>query len=88
MDETWPDYFFLHHSKAVAAGWGALKEGGTISDTLQEVTVPILSNSECRKTGYGTTRITDNMLCAGLPKGGKDSCQVSEIDWSIIEENV
>lgn len=39
--------------------------------------VPILSNSECRKSGYGSSRITDNMLCAGYKDGQKDSCQVS-----------
>lgn len=50
-------------------------EGGSISETLQEVGVPILSNTDCRKTAYGSSRITDNMLCAGISKGGKDSCQ-------------
>lgn len=51
-------------------------EGGSISETLQEVSVPIMANRDCRKTGYGSSRITDNMLCAGITKGGKDSCQV------------
>lgn len=51
-------------------------EQGDISANLQEVVVPILSNSECRKTGYGSSRITDNMLCAGFKDGEKDSCQV------------
>lgn len=50
-------------------------ESGDISASLQEVVVPILSNSECRKSGYGERRITDNMLCAGFKDGGKDSCQ-------------
>lgn len=54
-------------------------EGGSISDTLQEVTVPIISNTACKKTGYGSSRITDNMLCAGIPEGGKDSCQVRSL---------
>lgn len=51
-------------------------EDGYDSNTLQEVEVPILSNKECRETGYGESRITDNMLCAGVLAGGKDSCQV------------
>lgn len=55
----------------------AIVESGDISVNLQEVTVPILSNSECRKTGYGSTRITDNMMCAGFKDGKKDSCQVN-----------
>ncbi|XP_018562419.1 trypsin-1-like [Anoplophora glabripennis] len=58
----------------IAVGWGATKEHGSISNKLLEVTVPVLSNIDCRKTGYGQ-RITDNMLCAGFPDGKKDSCQ-------------
>lgn len=70
---------FLFTKKATVTGWGALKEGGGISETLQEVIVPILSNKDCKKTAYGEKRITDNMLCAGIPEGGKDSCQVCHI---------
>lgn len=40
---------------------------------LQEVTVPVVSNTDCN-AAYGG--ITSNMLCAG--KEGKDSCQVSK----------
>lgn len=61
---------------AVVTGWGALSEGGPISDTLQEVEVPVLSQEECRETNYGADKITDNMICAGyVEQGGKDSCQ-------------
>lgn len=58
-------------------GWGAVREGGMVSKFLQEVTVPILSNLEC-KSKYSSSKITDNMICAGYNKGGKDSCQVSK----------
>ncbi|XP_038104588.1 trypsin-1-like isoform X1 [Culex quinquefasciatus] len=56
-------------------GWGTTSQGGDVSNTLQEVIVPILSNEDCRKSAYGERRITDNMLCAGYPEGMKDSCQ-------------
>lgn len=59
----------------IVTGWGATQEHGSISTTLQEVTVPIMSNAQCRQTSYGKERITDNMMCAGFPKGEKDSCQ-------------
>ncbi|XP_053698576.1 trypsin-1-like [Sabethes cyaneus] len=61
--------------EGIVTGWGATKENGQIAVNLQEVSVPIMSNADCRKSGYGEKRITDNMLCAGLPDGKKDSCQ-------------
>jgi hypothetical protein len=63
--------------QGVATGWGVTVQNGSPSDVLNEVTVPILSNRECRTTSYGSKKITDNMLCAGFPEGKKDSCQVS-----------
>lgn len=67
----------------IATGWGAVKEHGQVSNKLQEVRVPILSNVDCKKTGY-KNRITDNMLCAGYPKGQKDSCQVSSARYQLL----
>ncbi|XP_065083227.1 trypsin-1-like [Ochlerotatus camptorhynchus] len=61
--------------EGIVTGWGATSENGQISVNLQEVTVPIMSNADCKKTGYGQSRITDNMMCAGFPEGKKDSCQ-------------
>ncbi|KAL3278571.1 hypothetical protein HHI36_016117 [Cryptolaemus montrouzieri] len=55
-------------------GWGATAEYGQTSQKLREVSVPILSNDDCRKTKYGN-KITANMMCAGTEMGGKDACQ-------------
>ncbi|KAL0198134.1 hypothetical protein M9458_006674, partial [Cirrhinus mrigala] len=55
-------------------GWGALQSGGQAPNILQEVMIPIVSNSDC-DDAYGGS-ITSNMLCAGLlNEGGKDACQ-------------
>ncbi|XP_068083831.1 trypsin-3 [Anabrus simplex] len=58
---------------AVVTGWGHTSEGGNDSVILQEVYVPILSQTECQ--GLYDGKITDSMICAGYLDGGKDSCQ-------------
>ncbi|KAM6904774.1 trypsin II-P29-like [Xenentodon cancila] len=55
-------------------GWGNIRTNNPLPypQRLQEVDVPIVSNSQCSKV-YNP--ITSNMICAGLTEGGKDSCQ-------------
>lgn len=55
-------------------GWGDISSGVSLPDpgNLQEVEMPIVSNTKC-SASYGS--ITSNMICAGLSQGGKDSCQ-------------
>lgn len=54
-----------------ATGWGATSYQGSTSAILQEVALPVLSNSQCSNW----LNITANMLCAGFEAGGKDACQ-------------
>lgn len=54
-------------------GWGRLYFGGPTPNVLQVVTKPLVSNEECNRA-YGG-RVKDDMLCAGVPEGGRDSCQ-------------
>ncbi|XP_055539438.1 trypsin II-P29-like isoform X2 [Wyeomyia smithii] len=61
--------------EAMVIGWG-VTANGTLSDVLQELMVPILSNQECKRSGYFRFQITSRMLCAGFLEGGKDSCQI------------
>ena len=52
-------------------GFGTTREGGSSSDKLMEVEVPVVSNAQCSNSYPGY--ITFNHICAG--KEGKDSCQ-------------
>ena len=66
-------------------GWGNLRsteEGGfETPEVLQEVTVPLVSQEECQAgldevvPPFYDVSLTDNMVCAGFPMGGKDACQ-------------
>ncbi|XP_023648055.1 serine protease 27-like [Paramormyrops kingsleyae] len=59
-------------------GWGDISSQVSLPSPgiLQEVQIPIVGNRICSCL-YGTANIniTNNMLCAGLLQGGKDSCQ-------------
>ncbi len=57
-------------------GWGnraANPPGGNdFPSALHEVEVPVISNAACANA---YPDLTDNMICAAVPEGGKDSCQ-------------
>ncbi|XP_053908636.1 kallikrein-14-like isoform X2 [Cuculus canorus] len=56
------------------SGWGATTSPEvTYPDVLQCVNVTIFSSAECHRLYPGS--ITENMLCAGSLRGGRDSCQ-------------
>ncbi|KAM4717144.1 serine protease 27-like isoform 2-T2 [Anableps anableps] len=55
-------------------GWGNARFEVPLPppQALQEVKIPVVSNSQC-DASHGS--ITSNMICAGLAEGGKDACQ-------------
>ncbi|XP_018324128.1 trypsin-7-like [Agrilus planipennis] len=64
-------------TNATVVGWGLQSQDVNASyiDVLQAVTVPIISQDECRSTFNLTEEyLTDRMLCAGYDEGGKDAC--------------
>lgn len=58
----------------VVSGWGRLWENGPLPEQLQRVDVHLFSRISC-KSFYGSSKITDRMICAGTQFGGMDSCQ-------------
>jgi secreted trypsin-like serine protease len=83
------DQLAIENSLATVAGWGgrvgyAPGEGPTsdFPDVLHKVDLFLSTNQECREllgTTLGrpadTTGVTDVMICAAIPEGGKGSCQ-------------
>lgn len=61
---------------ALVSGFGTTSFGGGSPFQLQSVNVPIVDRVKCRKSySAQNIQITNEMICAGYPKGGKDSCQ-------------
>jgi secreted trypsin-like serine protease len=54
-------------------GWGVTSEGGSAPSTLQEATVPVVTDASCA-TAYSDFSAA-TMICAGYPQGGVDTCQ-------------
>ena len=54
-----------------------LQDLGDYSTTLRQVTVQITSDSQCNSTYADYGGITDSMICAGDPNGGKGGCEVT-----------
>lgn len=52
-------------------GWGTTREDGSTSGVLREVEVNVVDSAKCGET----YELTENMICAGVTEGGKDSCQ-------------
>jgi len=67
---------------ATVTGWGTLSSGGSLSSTLQEVDVNVLSNSQCSNSYSGITSVN---VCAAAP--GKDSCQGDSGGPMVVSEN-
>lgn len=59
-------------------GWGKLYDGGSLSVQLQKVTVPLYNHRKCKEDiakDPSLSPVTEDMICAGYEKGGKDACQ-------------
>jgi len=60
-------------------GWGHTSEGGPSPSKLNEVDVPIISNTECKEQFSQSLEESlypeeDIWVCAGYSEGGKDAC--------------
>ncbi|XP_037244036.1 transmembrane protease serine 6 isoform X5 [Falco naumanni] len=68
-----PSHLFEPGRHCWITGWGALKEGGHISNVLQKVDVQLIQQDICSEAYH--YMISPRMLCAGYHKGKKDACQ-------------
>ena len=64
---------FLAGKTLTVSGWGSLASGQLGPSVLHKVNVPGMTQEQCKANYPG--KITSDMLCAGVPQGGIDSCQ-------------
>jgi secreted trypsin-like serine protease len=63
-------------AKLTVTGWGATEEGGSQVRDLRYIDdLPLVPNDFCNQPLSYDGKITQNMICAGVTAGGKDSCQ-------------
>uniref|UniRef100_T1J964 Peptidase S1 domain-containing protein n=1 Tax=Strigamia maritima TaxID=126957 RepID=T1J964_STRMM len=74
-----------HTGYCTVTGWGALREGGSMPSILQEVAVPVVTDSKCRQV-YGYSAIPANVMCAGYAQGARDACQGDSGGPLVCEE--
>lgn len=76
-----PIGLFDYHEEAldgtlsVITGWGAIREGGSTSEVLQVVKVPIVSKTICNDAYQSYGGLPDGQICAAYAQGGRDACQ-------------
>lgn len=58
---------------ATVTGWGTTTYQGTVSNILQEISLPVVGKAQCENFSSVAGSLTDNMFCTY--EAGKDSCQ-------------
>jgi len=69
-----PNNVLAQGKRCYITGWGTLSYGGSQPTYLQEASVPIVSDEQC-KASYGSNAIHESMICAGFDAGEVDACQ-------------
>ena len=65
----------IKDADVTVTGWGFTRENGTVVRDLRYVDVKMVDRDFCNAPLSYNGLITDNMICAGVDAGGKDSCQ-------------
>ncbi|XP_067219202.1 chymotrypsin-like elastase family member 2A [Chanodichthys erythropterus] len=68
-------------------GWGRLQPDGQLPNTLQQVMMPIVSNSDCDKAYLLINRITSNMICAGFLNQQEKSICPGDSGGPVLSRN-
>ena len=67
-----PDAGATFPGAATVTGWGTVASGSFQNSWLHEADLTVFPDGDC---GVMNSVMTEDMMCAGLKEGGKDSCQ-------------
>jgi trypsin len=70
---------------ATTQGWGTTSSGGSQSNVLLKVNIPVLSDAACKASGLSLS-VTPTMFCAGGARN-KDSCQGDSGGPIVLEKS-
>ena len=70
-------FLFSPGDLCTVVGWGGTDLDHDLSEVLQKVTVPIISNSECKH--YYEEEVFPSMICTGGQESGKETCRVKSL---------
>ncbi|ENN83297.1 hypothetical protein YQE_00344, partial [Dendroctonus ponderosae] len=74
-------------SRCLVSGWGTLTEGGSSPSQLHAVEVPLISIESCNEYYQNGLGVTETMMCAGSPYGGRHACQ-GDSGGPLVVDNI
>lgn len=75
IDRTRAGTLLVPGSLGVGVGWGIGTDGLQVSNILRHVVVQVVDDRACNGLAAYSGAVTERMICAGFPEGGRDSCQ-------------
>uniref|UniRef100_A0A665TZD8 Vitamin K-dependent protein C n=1 Tax=Echeneis naucrates TaxID=173247 RepID=A0A665TZD8_ECHNA len=84
---------YVPDTMGLVSGFGVTKKGNqqVLANKLKYVQLPLVEDETCQNsfkdTGPSIPILTSNMFCAGIPEGGKDSCQGDSGSGYVLYDN-
>lgn len=75
----------LDGKNCTVSGWGSTQTSHESTASLRAAIVPIVNQAECNIAYKAYDGVTDRMICAGFPQGGRDACQGLQTNFAFYD---